>query len=138
VKKVLCSVYKSQFSIEHGGRSDIPQHIKKRKHAIAADTKSCSKKVTSYFTKETVTDECKHTAAEEGLFAFHTIKRNHSFRSMDCTPSVIRRLHEEGFSSGGTKCESIVVNVLAFFAMEQIFEELESVTYRMNLFVLQI
>jgi hypothetical protein len=31
------------------------------------------KKVTSYFTKETVTDECKHIAAEEGLFAFHTI-----------------------------------------------------------------
>jgi hypothetical protein len=37
------------------------------------------KKVTSYFTKETITDECKHTAADERLSAFHTIKRNHSF-----------------------------------------------------------
>jgi hypothetical protein len=58
------------------------------------------KKVTSYFTKETITDECKHIAAEEGLFAFHTIKHNHSFRSMDCTSSLIRRLHKEKFSCG--------------------------------------
>jgi hypothetical protein len=123
--KLLCSICKSQFSIQHGGRSDIPQHIKKRKHAIAAETKSCSKKITSYFTKETITDECKHIADGEGLFAFHTIKHNHSFRSMDCTSSVIRRLHEENFSFGRTKCGSIVVNVLAPFATQQIFEELE-------------
>jgi predicted Mrr-cat superfamily restriction endonuclease len=37
------------------------------------------RKVTSYFTKETITDESKHIAAEEGLFAFHTIKHRHSF-----------------------------------------------------------
>jgi hypothetical protein len=128
VRKVLCSICKSQFSIEHGCYSDILQHIKKRKHAIAAEIKSCSKKVTSYFTKETIIDECKHIAAEEGLFAFDTIKHNHSFQSMDCTSSVIRRLHEK-FSCGQTKCESIVVNVLAPFAMQQILEELESVTY---------
>jgi hypothetical protein len=52
VGNVLCSICKSQFSREHGGRSDTLQHIKKRKLAIAAETKSCSKKVTSYFTKE--------------------------------------------------------------------------------------
>jgi hypothetical protein len=91
----------------------------------------------AYFTKETITDECKHTAAEGGLFAFHTIKHNHSFWLMDCTSSVIRRLHEEKFSCGQTRCESTVVNVLAPFTMQQIFEELESVTYRMNLFILQ-
>jgi hypothetical protein len=34
---------------------------------------SCSQKVTSYFTQETITDEDKHIAAEDGLFAFHTI-----------------------------------------------------------------
>jgi hypothetical protein len=79
VGKVLCSICKSQFLVERGGHSDILQHIKKRKHAIAEETKSFSKKVTSYFTKETITDECKHIAAEEGLFAFHTIKHNHSF-----------------------------------------------------------
>jgi hypothetical protein len=81
VEKVLCSICKSQFSTEHGGRSDILQHIKKRKHTIAAETKGCSKKVTSYFTKETITDECKHIAAEKELFAFRTIKQ--PFLSID-------------------------------------------------------
>jgi hypothetical protein len=56
---------------------------------------------------------------------------------MDYTSSVMR-LHEEKFSCGQTKCESIVVNVVAPSAMQQIFEELESVTYHMNLFILQI
>jgi hypothetical protein len=48
---------------------------------------------------------------------------------MDCTSPVIRRLHEEKFSCGRTKCESIVVNVLAPFAMQQFSEERESVKY---------
>jgi hypothetical protein len=74
VGKVLCSICKSQFSIEHGGHSDILQHIKERKHTIAAETKSCNKKVTFYFTKETITDQCKHIAAK-GQFAFHMIKQ---------------------------------------------------------------
>jgi hypothetical protein len=54
----------------------------------------------SYFTEETITNECKHTTAEGGLFAFHTIKHNHSLQSMECTSSVIRRQHEEKFSCG--------------------------------------
>jgi hypothetical protein len=136
VGKVLCSICKSQFSIQHVGRSNVLQHIKKRKYEISLETKSFSKKVTSYFTKETIADQCKHTAAEEGLFAFHTIKHNHSFRSMDCTSSVIRRLHEK-FSYDRTKCESIAVNVLAPITKQQIFEELGSVMYRMNLCILQ-
>jgi hypothetical protein len=92
VGKVLCSISKSQFSIEHGGHSDILQHIKKRKHTIAAETKICSKKVTSYCTKGTTADKHKCIAAEEGLFAFHTVKHKHSFQSMDCSSSVIRRM----------------------------------------------
>jgi hypothetical protein len=98
VGKVLCSICKSEFSIEHGSRSDILQHIKKRKHATAAETKSCCKKSNVFLTKETITDERRHTAVEGGLFALHTVKHNHSFRSIDCTFSVIRRLHEEKFS----------------------------------------
>jgi hypothetical protein len=43
VGEVPSSICKSQFSVEHGGRSDVLQHIKKRKHAIAAETKSCNK-----------------------------------------------------------------------------------------------
>jgi hypothetical protein len=90
VGKVLGSISKSQFSIQHRDHSDILKHIKNRKHETAAETKSCSKKVTSYFTEENITNECKHTAAEGRLFAFHTIKHNHSVQSMDCTFSAIK------------------------------------------------
>jgi hypothetical protein len=48
---------------------------------------------------------------------------------MACTSSVIRRVHKEKCSRGRTKCESIIVNALAHFAMQQIFEKLESVKY---------
>jgi hypothetical protein len=74
--------------------------------------KSYSQKVTSNFTKEIITDEDKHIATEEGFFAFHTIKHNHSFGSMDCTSAVIRNPHVQKFSCGRTNCEAIVVNVL--------------------------
>jgi hypothetical protein len=90
---------------------------------------SFSHKVTSYVTKETIGDEDKHIAAEEGLFAFHTIKHKHFFRSMDRTSSVIRNLHVQKFSYGRTKCEAVVVNVLAPFDMQQILGELETVKY---------
>jgi hypothetical protein len=43
-RSIVPAICKSQFSVEHEGRSDILQHIKKRKHAIAAETKSWSKK----------------------------------------------------------------------------------------------
>jgi hypothetical protein len=66
-------------------------------------------KVRFYCTKGTITDECKHIAAEEGLFAFHT-----------------------------NKYESIAVNVLVPLATQQIFEGLGNVTYRMNLSIVRI
>jgi hypothetical protein len=77
---------------------------------------SCSQKVTSYFTKETITHEDKHTLQpkKDCLHSTH----NHSFRSMDCTPSVIRNLHAQNLSCGRTKCQAVVVNVLAPFAMQ--------------------
>jgi hypothetical protein len=99
------------------------------KKKIVVSNMSCSQKITSYFTKETITDEDKPIPAEEGLFAFHTIKHNHSFRCVDCTSSVIRNLHAQKCSCDRTKCEAIVVNVLAPFAMQQILEELETVKY---------
>jgi hypothetical protein len=69
----------------------------KKKHLISVSNMSCSQKVTSYFSKETVTGKDKHIATEEGFFAFHTIKHNHSFGSMDCTSAVIRNLHIKKF-----------------------------------------
>jgi hypothetical protein len=106
IGKVLCTECKSIFSIEHGGISDIKQHIEKRKHVLAVS--SSSSKLTSYLInkgKSGLSDESKRIAAEEGMFAFHTIMHNHSFRSMDCTSSLIKKIHDKKFSCARTKCE---------------------------------
>ncbi|VVC35789.1 Hypothetical protein CINCED_3A001819 [Cinara cedri] len=132
IGKVFCTVCKALFSIEHGGRSDIKQHMEKKKHTSALSSTSKSYKVTSYFIKQGpagLTSEGLKIAAEEGMFAFHTIVHNHSFRSMDCTTALIKMLHEKKFSCARTKCESIILNVLAPFAMDQIIDELKAVNF---------
>lgn len=85
IGKVLCTECKSIFSIEHGGISDIKQHLQKRKHLLAVSSSSSANKLSSYFInkeKSGPSDESKRIAAEEGMFAFHTIMHNHSFRSI--------------------------------------------------------
>jgi hypothetical protein len=79
--------------------------------------------------KSGLSDESKHIAAEEGMFAFHTIMHNHSFRSMDCTSSLIKKIHDKKFSCARTKCELIISNVIAPFAMEQVLEELKNTKF---------
>ncbi|XP_060847841.1 uncharacterized protein LOC132927347 [Rhopalosiphum padi] len=113
IGKVLCTECKSIFSIEHGGISDIKQHLQKRKHLLAVSSSSSSKRI----------------AAEEGMFAFHTIMHNHSFRSMDCTSSLIKKIHDKKFSCARTKCESIISKVIVPFAMEQVLEELKNIKF---------
>jgi hypothetical protein len=80
VENVLCSICKSVFNTAWRSFRYAAAY-QENKTPIAAETESCSKKVKSRFTKETITDECKHIAAEEGPFALHTIKHNHSFDS---------------------------------------------------------
>lgn len=52
IGKVFCSVCKSVFSIENGGRADIKQQITKaKKHLRAVSSTSSNDKVTSFFFK---------------------------------------------------------------------------------------
>ena len=51
IGKVLCTECKSVFSIEHGGISDIKQHLQKRKHVLAVSSSSSANKLTSFLLK---------------------------------------------------------------------------------------
>lgn len=65
IEKVLWTVCKSMFSIEHGGISDIKHHLQKSKHLLAKSSCSKSNKHTSFFiNKEQFkqTDESKRIA----------------------------------------------------------------------------
>lgn len=110
------------FSITHGGRSGIKEHVDKRKHKDALSAANLSKKLTIFFTKTLPGLPELKLAAEEGTFAYHTVSHNQSFRSMDCTSSLVRKLFERPkYSCARTKCEEIVVNVLATRAMKVIY-----------------
>lgn len=126
---LLCSICKSVFSIVHGGRSDILQHASMKKHKLAEVSRISSQNIQSFFVNKNLTNDVKRIAAEEGMLAFHTVKHNHSFRSMDCTSSIIRRFYEKKLTCSRTKCESIVVNVLVPFAMQQLCKELKEAKY---------
>lgn len=130
--KVECTVCHSTFSIEHGGRADIKQHVVMKKHKQAVAASSSSSSLSSFFThteKGQLTDENKRLAAQEALFAFHTAKHNLSLRSMDCTSAIIKKLFEKRFTCGRTKCKSILVNVLAPFAMREIVTQLKDAKF---------
>lgn len=82
IGKVLCTVCKSIFSIDHVEISDIKQHLQKKKHSLALSSSSKSDKLTSFFNKKGqfgLSDKSKRIVAEEGMFAIHTIIHNHSF-----------------------------------------------------------
>ena len=74
-------------------------------------------------TSQDALKERKVLAAQEGLMAFHTMKHNQSFRTVDCTSSIIRNLFSKKFKFARTKCGSIVVNVFAPFALREVIND---------------
>ena len=68
-------------------------------------------------------------AAAEGVFAYHTVKHNHSFRSMDCTTKLVQKLFDQKFPSARTKTEAIVSNVLAPLAIKEMKGPMEQAKF---------
>lgn len=110
LNKVECTECSAIFSIEHGGKADINQHIKTDRHRIACNAHK-SQKVSEFLSPKTFDDAQKHLAANEGVFAYHICKHNHSMRSMDCTSQLIRKLYDKKFSCGKTKNAQIIKKV---------------------------
>lgn len=87
---VVCETCGAEFSIGHGGKSDIEAHLKANRHKNAYTATSTSQTVTNFFKSSTMTKEDMHIAACEGVWAYHVINSNHSFRSADCASKIIR------------------------------------------------
>ncbi|VVC27828.1 Zinc finger, RING/FYVE/PHD-type,Zinc finger, BED-type, partial [Cinara cedri] len=58
--RVLCTECKSIFSIEHGGISDIKQHLQKRKHLLAVS--SSTNKLAPYFINKEISGRDRTSA----------------------------------------------------------------------------
>ena len=78
----------------------------------------------TFFKRKEPTNTEYELSAQEGSFAYHTIHHNHSFRSMDCTGSMIRNFYQQKFTCARTKCEAIVKNIFAPWALELMSQNL--------------
>ncbi|XP_044741892.1 uncharacterized protein LOC123302864 [Chrysoperla carnea] len=105
---VRCEKCRTEFSVSHSGAGDIEQHLKSEKHKNADRPSSKDLDV----------------AAAEGVWAYHTVQENHSFRSNDCASKLIQSCFNQKFTCARTKTEAIVVNVLARTAIEELKDDL--------------
>ena len=126
---VFCTICSSPFSVSHGGRSDITDHLKTKKHKTAKNAASFSS-VRTFFNNLKADDTSLKLAAKELTFVYHTISHNQSFNSMNCTSSLIRTLfNEKQFTAARTKSRDIAVNVLAPFVVKITKIDLEKANF---------
>ena len=127
---VRCEKCLTDFSIGHGGIYDINRHLTSERHTSADKSASTSKTLTQYFKNKNATSARDlEVAAAEGVWAYHTVKENQSFRSCDCASKIVKTCFEPKFSCARTKCEAISVQVLAPYAEEKLKIQLKESTF---------
>jgi hypothetical protein len=67
----------------------------------------------------------RNLAADEATFVYHVCMHNQSFRSLDCTSKIVRKVYDKKFTCSQKKTQAIIVNVLAPYAMAVFRNELE-------------
>lgn len=118
----FCTQCSSEINISHGGVTDIKLHLKTKKHLAGVNAVAMSSSMSKFVTKND--SEQNEIVAKEAVLAYHTIKHNHSFRSLDCTSKLISTLFEQKFSSARTKSEAMIKNVLAPNIQKELMQEL--------------
>ena len=125
---MLCNHCGSLFSIVHGQRADVNNHLGSKKHKVAVEAAASSSRVTSFFKDVgSASVATLALAAKEATFAYHTATHGQSFRSFDCTSKLVSKLFERKFSLEKTKCEAIVVKVIAPMCIEELYQELDQI-----------
>lgn len=122
---VRCNVCNIEFNISHGGKSDIESHLKSTTHHKALSAAASSKSMTKYFKSATLSKSDLNIAACEGVWAYHVIRSNHSFRSANCASKIIRSCFAlVKFTCARTKCEAIASGVIAPYVFRELQNDL--------------
>ncbi|XP_074873076.1 uncharacterized protein LOC142024770 isoform X2 [Carettochelys insculpta] len=125
--QVTCQTCGARFSIAHGGRNDITHHLQTKKHKRAERMKREMPSVREFLVKQYT--EADRIHASTGLFAYHSLRHRHSFRSSDCTSQLIKNLYHPKFLSACAKSEAIICNVLAPLSTEELQSDLEKCSF---------
>ena len=75
----------------HGGDNNVLKHLNSNKHKLAVSS-ACSSKVLTQFFKNTSSPTSKNleVAAAEGVWTYHNVQENQSFRANDCSSKIIQ------------------------------------------------
>lgn len=124
--RVKCEHCLSEFSVSHGGRSDIKEHLKSTKHKASLTAIAGSSAISSFFKSADPVDKDLLIAAKEATFAFHTAAHYLSFKTADCSSKLISKFFEPKFGLARTKCEAIIINMIAPMAVKELNDDLST------------
>ena len=132
------------ISVVHKSNRDLNTHLQSEKYRKAVRWAVASTKMTNYFVTAGSKCEDEITAAENTL-AFHAVKIQHSFLSVDCTSVLLQKIFPNSkvakkFSSGRTKTGKILTSVLAQYSIDAVlksFEENRVATPKSRILALQ-
>jgi hypothetical protein len=79
--KVVCQHCNVHFSVAHGGRSDIIQHLRSKKHKDAEKTVASVKNISSFMVRRGGDSERYKITTSEALVACITVNHGQSFRA---------------------------------------------------------
>ncbi|XP_078282406.1 uncharacterized protein LOC144608476 [Rhinoraja longicauda] len=124
--KAFCTLCRREFSIGHGGESDLTQHASTAVHKKATLAEGASK-VAKLVRKSTAEND--KIAASEASYVYHTVKHGLSYNSTECLAklncalfsdsNVMKKMH-----LGRTKAKMITMNVLGPNTVRDIMDNL--------------
>ncbi|GLV33368.1 hypothetical protein CBL_20114 [Carabus blaptoides fortunei] len=85
--EAMCSICNSHIAINHGGISDIKQHIATNLHKSNIRTASTSTDISSFMIRKDTNEEILIAAAELTT-AYKVVRHHKSFNSLDCTTKL--------------------------------------------------
>ena len=122
--------YRTFVSVANKDKLILDRHVNSSKHKKAVRRKASSAKVTDYFSKaETQTED--NVAAAEVTMAFHTVKHHHTYRSNDCTSTLMGKLFADSsifkkYSCAQIKVEAIVNSVLSLMTAQYVLNNIQA------------
>ena len=121
--------YGTFISVANKGSISLDDHIKNTKLKQAIRGETSSSKVTDYFCKPGTKSE-DEVAAAEATMAFYTVKHHYSYKSNDCTSTLMAKIFPDSstakkFSCARKKIEAIVNNVLAPASVQCVLNDIE-------------
>lgn len=75
---IRCNNCSSNFSVSHGGRSDIRHHLNTDKHKKGNLVDESSAPLNTFFETEKMSSKDEGLAAVEGTFVYHIVCQSHS------------------------------------------------------------